>query len=56
MLASKLELVSSVDAGGDGGGKTASASASDLARVLRRFPDGRPLFMLVSDLDHTMVS
>jgi len=26
-----------------------------IARVLRRFPGGRPLFMLVSDLDHTMV-
>lgn len=26
-----------------------------IARVLRRFPNGRPLFMLVSDLDHTMV-
>lgn len=27
-----------------------------IARVLRRFPGGRPYFMLVSDLDHTMVS
>jgi hypothetical protein len=26
-----------------------------IARVLRRFPNGRPYFMLVSDLDHTMV-
>jgi hypothetical protein len=26
-----------------------------IARVLRRFPNGCPTFMLVSDLDHTMV-